>query len=321
MVTRVSCPQCTKITLMSAPTDRCARCGTELQAAFTAAQPSLPLQPREPRPAAARPAITMQPPAPSRLRPSLADSDARWARVKSGLQGLHLLATIALVVDGLAIALLLKGVLWGVDVAERGGPSAGTALVVGVLGAALIATLVLGVLGVGAIVYTVVCTVRLRAAPDAALERAATGMLAAFAIAGGAALLDVVVNARALDWIAPLAALGTATAFSVYLFRLAKRVNVSVMVPGLAAVLLIAPLLLDPLGAVLAPAFFLTLAFKPGLALAVEGGVAAIGVIGALLYRAQIKTLADALDAPRFVAAPAPSTRAQPGAQRTSLVA
>jgi hypothetical protein len=321
MVTRVNCPNCTKITLMSAPSDRCARCGAELQAAFTAAQPSLALQAPAARPAPVRPAVTLQPPAQSRLRPSLADSDAGWARVRSGLHGLHLLATLAFIVDVLSIALLVKGVLWGVEVAEAGGTNSSTnvALLIGVLGAALIATVVLAVLGLAAAIYTAVCTVRLRAAPDRGLVAAANGMLAAFAVTGGAVLLDIFVNTRVLDWVAPITAFAGAAAFSVYLFRLAKRVDVSMLVPGVAAVLLMAPVLLDPIGGVLAPAFFVTLAFKPGLALAVQGGAAAIGLLGALVYRAQIKTLADALDAPRFVAAP--SSRPQPGAQRTALVA
>lgn len=184
--------------------------------------------------------------------------------------------------------------LWGADSAAGG--QSGVALLGLALGA-LGALVVLAVFSVAALIYAIVCALRLRAAPGRCLSRTATAMLLAMLIAGASRLVGAASSNAWVDHVAHAAALAGAVAFAGYLLALATHTRVPQRVPFVAAALLFAPWLVESLGVVLAPAFLVMLPFKPALALAVMGTATAVAIIGALVLRAQIKTLADALDA------------------------
>lgn len=324
-ITRVTCSSCHKITLASSSTDRCGRCAAVLGAAYDAAvsrsgaaeHAALPEGPA-PVHLTPRPARTLQTPTPSRLMPSLADSDAGWARARDGLHGFHLLCTLGLVVEVIGGLLVAQGLVAGSDALHAGGPKSGVVLA-GLLGAALIASVVLGLLALAALVYTGVCARRLMAAPDATLSRLAGAQLASLGVLGVALIFDAVTMSAVPDVAVRVASITAVLAFSGFLFLLARQLGVSPVVPWIAAAVLLVPQLLVPVMEAVAPASALALMLNPKLALTVDAVTMVLAIAGALAYRVQLKTLADALDAPRF--ASAPSSRAQPRAQGTSLVA
>ncbi len=208
-----------------------------------------------------------------------------WVRVRSGLLRLRVLFGVMLLVQLFVFALELSSLLFKSD--AEGGNRFETMLLVS-------AVMLVPLMWAGALIVLTIsalCLWLLTQAPDVPLRRLGFVQLGGFVAAFGLTAL----NARSEDLIigivASIFAAATAAAFSLYLFKLAKRFSLLAVAPVAVTAFIAAPAVLKPLNVLLA----LPLMTHPTWAVAMSAGVALLGVIAAVLMRRQLKLLAAPL--------------------------